>query len=233
MKTLVFTAALFLTSIGCSLPSTAYHGTAAAIHRAGAVGRDDIARHVKVTHRTSALLDLEGHESVVVVARGVQGTGRSGGSISAEERQLCESVLLGGLLEKSFTAASRLNLQPVELERVLGNGRLDTRALAEVFRGDLLLLCTITHIEAEPAVYRWNKLLSGDERKQPLGTRIELYVTLELISARTSETLHITTASLNEIFRENVSRSTLLGESLRVAVKELPNRKPTIRNTTN
>lgn len=223
---LTFLGLLIIFEASCSLPARTYHSAKAASRRSHAISRGEIASHVKVSARMSELFNTFTHEQVVVLARDTRDSGKAVGGIEPEERHIAESILIQGLLSKGYRGATRLSLRPVTEEMLFPFGQLNGEVLRQLFKGSMLCVCTVTKIEMQPESYVWQGFFSGDKEKKTVGTRVNLYLSMELVDAKSSETLFIASAEIDEVLRdENVARGVLLTETLRKVVEKLPSRK--------
>lgn len=227
MKTISLAVLITVALSGCTLPEKAYHAVAVSKRRSQAVPPESVQDQVVVNHTGSKVHNLDAVQLVVVLARDPDEAvpTRSRSSFIHQPspiRQATESVLQRAMLERGFRVANRMALQPVLEDASIQPPGSNSVALFRVVAPTHLLVLTRVRQNAEPVKYEWYEGFVGETKSWMVGTRVDYYLTLELMDAVTSEALWSASAQLNALLAGNPSEAELLDKLTRKLAASLP-----------
>lgn len=210
---------------GCTLPEKGYHAMKIAKVRAEAIPLTSLTSAIQIRTARANNRVLAPETEVLVLARipsEAVRTGAYSSRISPDERQLLEGALQQGLLTKGYGTGTRLNVIPVQEEMAFPFGRVTMDQLKALIKPPYLLIMTVTRFTMNDEEYKWQGFVWDETYRRPIGTRISLNLSLELIDAATSKTLCLSTASAEALLREKATRFAVMEVAVRRLMDELP-----------
>ena len=233
MKRLSFFLLLALLT-GCGIPTSIYHGVRVSGKRGAAVNIDEIASHVRIHDQRLTGFSSSAFERVVVFARlpgeaepgyrAASGPGQPAADrLPASSRHIVESVFIQRLLAKGYRGASRMNLKPTEIEQSFPYGRGARETLANLFKGQRILIVTVNEFSMTPKEYSRDSVWSNSPKRYPIGSQMVAQITADLIDADTSESRWVATASIDTL----VASSSSAAPALEAMIEQVADRIPT------
>ena len=116
-----------------------------------------------------------------------------------------------------------MNLKPTEIEQSFPYGRGARETLANLFKGQRILIVTVNEFSMTPKEYSRDSVWSNSPKRYPIGSQMVAQITADLIDADTSESRWVATASIDTL----VASSSSAAPALEAMIEQVADRIPT------